>query len=84
MVFPIRSKEREQKTGTPYFFASSAATRSMARYWEQLQTMEKQTFTNIIYGKESPDAFDEFVENWHAQGGDEITQEINEWYQSIK
>ena len=62
----------------------AAPTRSMARYWEQLQTMEKQTFTNIIYGKESPDAFDEFVENWHAQGGDEITQEINEWYQSIK
>lgn len=59
-------------------------TATMKKKWEQLQTMEKQVYTNIIYGKESPDAFDQFVKDWKAQGGDEITKEINEWYQSVK
>ncbi|MDF2871877.1 MAG: sugar transporter substrate-binding protein [Anaerocolumna sp.] len=59
-------------------------TATMKKKWEQLQTMEKQVYTNIIYGKESPDAFDKFVQDWKAQGGDEITKEINEWYKSVK
>jgi hypothetical protein len=59
-------------------------TATMKKNWEQLQTMEKQVYTNIIYGKESPDAFDKFVRDWKAQGGDEITKEVNEWYQSVK
>ncbi len=56
----------------------------MKKKWEQLQTMEKQIYTNIIYGKEPIDAFDKFVEEWKSQGGDQITQEVNEWYQSVK
>lgn len=63
---------------------NTAPTSTMQRSWEQLQTMEKQLYTNIIYGKESIDAFDKFVEDWKAQGGDQITQEVNEWYQSVK
>ena len=59
-------------------------TDTMKKNWEQLQTMEKQVYTNIIYGKESADAFDKFVEDWKAQGGEQITQEVNEWYKSVK
>lgn len=59
-------------------------TETMTKYWEQLQTMEKQTYTNIIYGKSSIDEFDKFVEDWKAQGGDQITQEVNEWYATVK
>lgn len=59
-------------------------TQTMKKSWEQLQTMEKQIYTNIIYGKEPVDAFDAFVEEWKAQGGDQITKEVNEWYQSVK
>lgn len=59
-------------------------TATMKKNWEQLQTMEKQVYTNIIYGKESIDAFEQFVEDWKAQGGDQITQEVNEWYKSVK
>lgn len=59
-------------------------TATMKKKWEQLQTMEKQIYTNIIYGKEPVDAFDKFVEEWKNQGGDQITQEVNEWYQSVK
>lgn len=63
---------------------SGEPTATMKKNWEQLQTMEKQTYTNIIYGKEPPDAFDKFVKDWKAQGGDEITKEVNEWYKSVK
>lgn len=62
----------------------AAPTSSMARYWEQLQTMEKQLYTNIIYGKQTVDEFDQFVEDWYAQGGEDITNEVNEWYQGVK
>lgn len=59
-------------------------TDTMKKCWEQLQTMEKQVYTNIIYGKEPVDSFDKFVEDWKAQGGDQITQEVNEWYKTVK
>lgn len=59
-------------------------TATMKKNWEQLQTMEKQVYTNIIYGKEPVEAFDKFVEDWKAQGGDAITEEINEWYRNVK
>lgn len=59
-------------------------TETMKKSWEQLQTLEKQTYTNIIYGKEPISAFDDFVEEWNAQGGEQITWEINEWYKSVQ
>lgn len=59
-------------------------TATMKKNWEQLQTMEKQVYTNIIYGKEPIEAFDQFVEEWKAQGGEQITQEVNEWYKTVK
>ena len=46
--------------------------------------MEKQTYTNIIYGNEPIEAFDTFVEEWKAQGGDQITEEVNAWYETVK
>jgi putative aldouronate transport system substrate-binding protein len=63
---------------------NTSPTTTMESCWDQLQTMEMQVYTNIIYGKESIDAFDQFVEDWKAQGGDQITEEVNEWYQSVK
>ena len=59
-------------------------TETMTKVWDQLQTLEKQTYTNIIYGNQSLDTFDDFVAEWKAGGGDQITQEVNEWYQSVR
>ncbi|MGG3280993.1 hypothetical protein [Paenibacillus solani] len=42
--------------------------------------MLKETFTKIIRGAASVDEFDQFVLNWKNLGGDQITQEVNEWY----
>lgn len=51
-------------------------------YWDELDKMQKQTYIDIITGKSDIDAFDAFVENWMKQGGEVITQEANDWYQS--
>ncbi|MBQ4900260.1 extracellular solute-binding protein [Paenibacillus sp. Marseille-P2973] len=48
-----------------------------------LSRMEKDTFSQIIYGKISIDYFDTFLEKWKAAGGDQITREVNEWYRTV-
>lgn len=58
-------------------------TKTMKNKWEQLQTLEKQTYTNIIYGKEPISAFDKFVNKWKSDGGTAITKEVNEWYSTV-
>ncbi len=52
------------------------------KYGGNLATLANQMITNIITGAEPVDYFDEFVELWKSNGGDEITAEINEWYQN--
>ncbi|TCN19708.1 hypothetical protein [Mesobacillus foraminis] len=59
---------------------NGAPTKTMETSWEQLQTMEKETFTKIIYGKLPLDAYDDFVKDWHEKGGKQITEEVNDWY----
>ncbi|MBW7453691.1 extracellular solute-binding protein [Paenibacillus sepulcri] len=58
-----------------------APTETMGEKWTLLKKMELETFLKIIYNKADANAFDEFVEDWKAQGGDKITEEVNEWYQ---
>ena len=79
--YALANEHRDEQLPTLF---NGEPTETMKKSWEQLQTMEKQTYTNIIYGKEPVDSFDKFVEDWKAQGGDQITQEVNEWYQSVK
>jgi putative aldouronate transport system substrate-binding protein len=61
---------------------SGPPTKTMVARWEFLKKVELDTFTKIIYGQLPLDAFDQFVKDWKANGGDEITKEVNEWYQS--
>lgn len=62
---------------------TGAPTMTMQMNNDILSKMEKDTFSQIIYGKAPVDAFDKFVENWNASGGEQITKEVNEWYQSV-
>lgn len=57
-------------------------TDSMAKYGANLKTMAEQMITYIITGQKPVDYFDEFVESWKTNGGDIITQEVNDWYQN--
>lgn len=58
-------------------------TKTMQKQWQFLLKMERETFAQIIYGKAPIDAFDQFVARWKSSGGDQITKEVNEWYQSV-
>lgn len=59
-------------------------TATMKSKWDYLLKIENQTLNEIIYGKQPVESFDKFVETWKAGGGEQITKEVNEWYQSVK
>lgn len=45
----------------------------------QLDKLMQESFTKIIMGG-SLDEFDKFVDSWKALGGNQIIDEVNEWY----
>ncbi len=49
-----------------------------------LDKLELETITRIITGESSIDEWDDYLEQWYALGGQEITDEINEWYAGMK
>jgi hypothetical protein len=53
-------------------------TATMEMAWSNLKDMENVTFTKIIMGEQPLDSFDTFVQDWGAQGGTQITGEVNE------
>lgn len=53
-------------------------TKTMDMKWANLKKMEDETILKIIVGQSPVDAFDKFVTDWKAQGGDEITAEVQE------
>lgn len=59
-------------------------TPAMISRQSELNKLRDNTFLSIIMGESPVDYFDTFVEQWKAQGGDEISAEVNEWYQSQK
>jgi putative aldouronate transport system substrate-binding protein len=63
---------------------TGAPTEAMKQYQSILKTSEEEMITYIILGSKPLDYFDEFVENWKANGGEAMTQEVNEWYQKNK
>ena len=48
-----------------------------------LEQMEKEAFIKIIMGAAPIDEFDTFVNNWYQLGGQDITNEVNDWYASL-
>ncbi|WP_442956091.1 extracellular solute-binding protein [Paenibacillus sp. MMO-177] len=74
---------QEQKDSVLPQMFTGAPTKTMQTSNDILGKMEKDTFSQIIYGKAPIDSFDKFVEKWKSSGGDKITQEVNEWYQSV-
>ncbi|MEV5026825.1 extracellular solute-binding protein [Paenibacillus sp. LPE1-1-1.1] len=73
-----------QNESTVVNYFSAAPTKTMISKGELLNKLTNETYLKIIYGNEPVDYFDEFVEQWKKNGGDEITKEVNEWYASVK
>lgn len=53
-----------------------AQTDEMETYWSQLQDLEDQTVMSIITGKSDISAFDTYVEDWTAQGGQKVIDSV--------
>ncbi len=51
-------------------------TKTMESKWATLKKLEDETFLKIIMGAAPVSSFDGFVKNWKAQGGDQITAEV--------
>ena len=58
-----------------------APTPSMTSKQANLDKLFLETFIEIVNGADINN-FDTFVDQWKKQGGDDITQEVNEWYKS--
>ncbi|MFD0714171.1 extracellular solute-binding protein [Paenibacillus sp. GCM10027626] len=62
---------------------TGGSTETMKLKWDYLRKLELKTFSDIIFGDKPVDSFDDFVTEWKSQGGDRITEEVNEWYTSV-
>lgn len=56
--------------------AFAYTTESMADLKPNLDTLEQTTFLKIVTGELPVDAFDQFVTDWYAQGGQTMTDEV--------
>lgn len=63
---------------------NASPTKTMLSRSEYLNKLELETYLKIVYGEMDIDAFDTFVEQWYKLGGEKITEEVNEWYASVK
>ncbi|WP_309120067.1 extracellular solute-binding protein [Paenibacillus sp.] len=54
----------------------TTTTKTMERKWANLKKLEEEYFYAIVMGNRPLDDFDKFVSEWKAQGGDEITTEV--------
>lgn len=54
-------------------------TDGMAMYNVTLEQLIMETYTKIITGEKESSSFEDFVEEWKSLGGDQITQEVNDF-----
>lgn len=73
----------QKEWDSPNYFIGPT-TKTQASRNDFLKKMELETFISIIYGKTPLDEFDSFVDKWLSSGGEQITKEVNEWYESVQ
>jgi len=59
----------------------SAPTEDMNTLIPTLAALQMTEYTNIIMGQVPLSDFDNFVTQWKAAGGDQLTQDVNTWLQ---
>ncbi|MBC8081090.1 MAG: hypothetical protein H7X86_12140 [Gorillibacterium sp.] len=77
--YTVDGEMQKYDIGTDF---TGAPTETMKTRNDILYKMEVEAFLKIIYGKASADSFDTFVKDWLSNGGEKITQEVNEWYKA--
>lgn len=82
-VFRVLREYQANHSLLPEPFAG-APTRTMVERKAALDKMEKETFLKIIMGAATIDNFDTFVHDWNILGGEVITREVNDWYETLQ
>ncbi|WP_438446358.1 extracellular solute-binding protein [Gorillibacterium sp. sgz5001074] len=59
-------------------------TETMQSKGSLLTKLESEAYLKIIYGDKPVEYFDDFVKEWKANGGDKVTEEVNQWYAGMK
>ncbi|WP_270168662.1 extracellular solute-binding protein [Paenibacillus sp. SYP-B4298] len=62
---------------------TGSPTKTQLSKGDMLDKLEKEVLTKIIYNRASIDEFDSFVERYLSSGGQQVHNEVNEWYASI-
>lgn len=65
----------------PQMFLGSA-TKTMIEKKTYIDKLEDEMTVKIITGSAPLDEFDKFCEQWNKNGGEQITQEVNDWYKN--
>lgn len=63
---------------------AGASTATMQEKQSYLDKLQLETFTRVVMGTSPISAFDEYVTQWKANGGDQITAEVNEWHANVQ
>ena len=59
-----------------------APTDTMTSKSGTLEAMLDEAIVKIVSGQMSVDEYDSVIESWKAAGGEQIIQEVNDWYQT--
>ena len=76
-------RDMDEKNQVFFDEFTGAPTKGMVDNNAYLNKLELETFSQIIMGQASADTFDTFVTNWLNAGGEQITREVNEWYDGL-
>lgn len=57
-------------------------TPAMTDYAAQLKSDTIEMILDVVTGEKTLDAFDAFVEHWKSLGGDDMTAQVNAWYEA--
>ncbi len=68
----------------PVYSVTYTTNETIDRYWANLEALEGSVIRSIITGKSDISAFDDFVAQWMAEGGEKILQSVQEEYDATK
>jgi putative aldouronate transport system substrate-binding protein len=74
----FRDRYQRPEWGQPDVLGAGDLVPSAGRYLASLRQLQAVTYSQIIRGERPLTAFDAFVQQWYAQGGDVLTREANE------
>ena len=76
-AFDIIKKDNYKNLKNSEFYG--AQTSAMVDFGSSLYKLELEVYTKIVMGESPVSAFDAFVADWKKLGGDQMTQEVNDW-----